>query len=78
MGSLVADSDGDSAPCPKVGRLDTLPRCRREAVRLYIDARQGRIPAADASRLAVVLTLIMTAIRDGELEARIATLESRL
>ena len=74
----MADSDGDSAPCPKVGRLDTLPRCRREAVRLYIDARQGRIPAADASRLAVVLTLVMTAIRDGELEARIATLESRL
>ena len=56
----------------------TPARCRREAVRLYTDARLGRVATADAARLATVLALVMTAIRDGELESRIATLESRV
>ena len=74
----MADSDAVPASSLKVGRLDTLPRCRREAVRLYADARLGRVATADAARLATVLALVMTAIRDGELEARIALLERRL
>ncbi|MGD9509158.1 MAG: hypothetical protein AB7I59_05440 [Geminicoccaceae bacterium] len=60
---------------PHVGRLDCLARVRREASRLYRDARQGRLSSADASRLASVLALIAALLRDGELEERLAALE---
>ncbi len=63
-------------PAPRVGRLDTLPRVRRELVRLYADARQGRLDPRDASRLASVLALVGRLIEGGELEARLAELES--
>jgi hypothetical protein len=57
-------------------RLSTLRQVRREAARLYGDARQGRVPAADASRLASVLALIATILRDADLEARVERLEA--
>ena len=74
------DGAKTSARTPVVGRLDTLPRIRREAARLYCDARRGLIATSDASRLASVLTLLATLIRDAELGAlaeRVAALEAR-
>lgn len=64
-------------PLSRVGRLDTLPRCRREAARLYADARKGTLAAADASKLAAVLGLVATLIERGELEDRLTELERR-
>ena len=65
-----------STPTPRVGRLDTLPRVRRGLVRLYTDARQARLDPKDASRLASVLAIVGRMIETGELEARLAELES--
>ena len=60
---------------PRV-QLDTLPRVRREAARLYMAARRGEITAADASRLASVLGLVGRLIEGGEIERRIEILEA--
>jgi hypothetical protein len=51
-------------PPPRIGRLDTLQRVRLEARQLYVSARRGEIPAADASSLALIATLL----RDGALD----------
>jgi hypothetical protein len=74
--NLFAGKDMASTPTPRVGRLDTLPRVRRELVRLYTDARQGRLDPCDASRLASVLALVGRLIEGGELETRLAELEA--
>ena len=77
----MADIPAPTTPSPKParpGRLDSLPRCRREAVRLYSDARAGLVPARDAAQLASVLTLVASLIRDGELVDRLAELEVRV
>lgn len=65
-------------PPVRVGRLDTLARVRREAVKLYTAGRTGEIAAADASRLASVLTLVGTLISATVLEERLASLEERV
>ena len=81
--SCETETEGEAKTSPRtpvVGRLDTLPRIRREAARLYCDARRGLIATSDASRLASVLTLLATLIRDAELGAlaeRVAALELR-
>ena len=56
-------------------RLDTAPRVRRELARVYADARAGRMPWADATKAAFVLTAIARILDDAELEARIARIE---
>ena len=62
---------------PRVGRLDTLPRCRRELARLYRDARAGKTDAQTAARLASIVAIIARLIEGGELEARLAALEAQ-
>ena len=57
-------------------RLDTAARVRRELARVYADARAGRMPWADATKAAFVLTAIARILDDAELEARIARLEA--
>jgi hypothetical protein len=52
-----------------------MPRVRRELVRLYREARHGRIPAQDASRLASILALVGRMIEGGEIERRLELLE---
>jgi hypothetical protein len=76
---LVAESAAratTSTNTPRVGRLDSLPRCRIEARKLYVDGRTGRISTADCSRLASTLDLVARLIERGELEARIERLEA--
>ena len=65
-------------PTPRRQRLDTIPKLRRELVRLYQDGRAGRIPAVDASRLASVLGLVARLIEGHELELRLIELERRM
>jgi hypothetical protein len=59
----------------RVGALAAAADVKREATRLYRAARRGEVAAADASRLASVLSLILKVIGDADLEARIASLE---
>ena len=73
MDNLVSESASGAETCskpppPRIGRLDTLQRVRLEARQLYVSARRGEIPAADASRLASILALIATLLRDGALD----------
>jgi hypothetical protein len=60
---------------PRVGALEAAADVKREAGKLYRAARRGEIAAADASRLASMLALILKVIEGADLEARIATLE---
>jgi anti-sigma factor ChrR (cupin superfamily) len=65
----------DPPSAPRRHRLDTLPRCRREVARLYAEARQGKLDAQTASRLAHIVALAARMIEGAELEERIARLE---
>jgi hypothetical protein len=60
---------------PRVGALEAAADVKREAGKLYRAARRGEVAAADASRLASVLALILKVIEGADLEARIAVLE---
>jgi hypothetical protein len=80
LGYLVADSrDGAStSPKVKVGRLDSLPRIRRELARLYREARQGQLDPQAACQLGRLLTVLGRMLGDADLlalEQRIAALE---
>lgn len=63
-------------PVPRL-RLATVRDCRRELAKLYGEARRGSIPANEACRLGWLLQVLIGAIRDDELERRIAALEAR-
>jgi hypothetical protein len=65
----------DPPLAPRRHRLDTLPRCRREVARLYAEAREGRLDAQTASRLASIVALAARMIEGAELEERIARME---
>jgi hypothetical protein len=72
------DKNLPTSPPPAQGRRhrpDTLPRCRREVARLYTEAREGKLDAQTATRLASIVALAARLIGDAELEARIARLE---
>ena len=63
-------------PSPaRVGPLDTIADLKLELGRLYRAARRGDVPAADASKLAAVLALLLRAIEGSDIERRLATLE---
>jgi hypothetical protein len=62
---------------PNIGRLDSMPRVRREMVRVYRETRLGRLPTQDATRLVNILFLIGRMIEGGELEERIRALEAQ-
>ena len=56
-------------------KLDSLRDCRREAAKLFREGRAGMIDVLDARRLASVLLVVGSLIRDDDLERRIAALE---
>ena len=58
-------------------RLATIAKVRREAAKLYNQARRGEISACDASKLGSLLALIGRLIEGGELEERIRALEAQ-
>jgi hypothetical protein len=62
-------------PAIRIGRLDTLPRVRRELVRVYKMARTGEIPASEAGKFAFILMTIGKLIEQGDNEKRLQALE---
>jgi hypothetical protein len=64
-------------PVPRVSRLDSMPRVRREMVRVYRETRLGRLATQDATRLVNILFLIGRVLEGGELEERIRALEAQ-
>ncbi len=56
-------------------RLANIKDVRYEVSRVYREARQGSIPAQQATRLVYILTALASMIRDSDLEERIKQLE---
>ena len=68
-------------PPPRIGRLDSLSKCRLELARLYREARHGTLASQDACRLAHIIGLIGKMLEAADLvalEARIITLEQTI
>ena len=65
-------------PTPRRSRatLRTLDDVAVELARLYRRAERGRIPTADASRLAYILTSLGKVIEAGAIESRLTALEA--
>jgi len=62
---------------PATIRLNTIRDCRRELAKVYCDARQGRIEAAEGTKLAFMLTGLSKMIEVDILEQRIQKLERK-
>lgn len=56
-------------------RLGNIKECRRELAKVYSEARQGAIPAQDATRLTYILIALSNMIKDADLEERVSKLE---
>ncbi len=63
-------------PTPHKVPLQSLEDVRREAARVYREARTGRIETADASRLSFMLQGIAKMIESATIERRIERLEN--
>lgn len=69
------------SPPPKKPRQITLTKLahvRGELARLYSEARHGQLNVADASKLAHMLQILAKIIETGDLESRVAAIESLL
>lgn len=65
-----------STPCkPERIRLGNIRDVRHEAARVYREARNGVIPAQEATRFIYMLLSLSNMIKDSELEERITALE---
>lgn len=63
-------------PPPRPPRsLATVGAIRREAARIYREARDGTLPVEHASKLANILQIIARLVEGGDLERRIEALE---
>ena len=67
--------DSRNPTLPKIN-LSTCEDIRREMARLYRDARTGRLPIGDATRLSYILVQIIKAHEIMVLEKRIDALEA--
>jgi hypothetical protein len=77
-GATIEGATGKLIPLavrPRMLRLATVKEVRLELARLYRDAREGKVPAADAAKFAFLLDRIRACIVDHELEARVEQLE---
>jgi hypothetical protein len=75
----AADENGEGIPSAGRSRLrlDTLDRVRRELVKVYRDARDGKRDVSDASKLGHLLVAIGRLIEGSDLERRLEALEQR-
>ncbi|GIK88053.1 MAG: hypothetical protein BroJett026_35340 [Betaproteobacteria bacterium] len=68
-----------SAPSPqRVSRLKSLDDIRGELVRVYREARAGKLDMAEAKALAYLLSVLSSLAKDTILEDRLAALERKL
>ncbi len=58
-------------------RLGSIREIRRELVKIYEEAKTGRISTQDAGRLTYMLQTLVGMIRDSDLEERIKKLEQQ-
>lgn len=63
-------------PTPAKIKLQTLEDVRREAARVYREARAGRLDTSEASKLSFMLQGIGKMIEAGQIERRIEALEN--
>lgn len=79
----VVDSLKTSPPSPTVAkakrmRLHSVSDVKRELRRLYVEARNGTIKSADATKLAYLLNMLANLMVDSDLEERVdAVLEGK-
>lgn len=59
-------------------RLGTLKEIRREMATVYREARLGKMPTQEATRLVYVLIAVENMIKDSDLEERITKLEQNI
>ncbi len=62
---------------PRIGRLDTVGGVVTELGRIYRQARKGELDVGDATRLAMILREIRSALEAGDIERRIQELEGK-
>ena len=77
-GATIDGSTGKLIPLPprpRVLRLAPVKEVRLELARLYREAREGKVAAADAAKFAFLLDRIRACIVDHELEERVRLLE---
>ena len=74
----MSEAEDRRPAATRIGKLDTLGAVRAEAARLYRRGVRGELPAADASRLSNVLSLVAKLIEGGEFESRLEQVEARL
>ncbi len=64
-------------PKIRIGRLDTVGGVVTELGRIYRQARRGELDVGDATRLAMILREIRSALEAGDIERRIQELEGK-
>ncbi len=66
-------------PCKSTRlRLGNIKDVRREMATIYKEARTGKIPTQEATRLVYILISLGNMIKDTELEERLTTLEKNI
>ncbi len=64
-------------PKIRIGRLDSVGGVVTELGRIYRQARKGELDVGDATRLAMILREIRSALEAGDIERRIQELEGK-
>lgn len=57
-------------------KLETLRDLKKEYKRIYVQARTGKIPLADATRFAYLISCMARLINESEIEKRVEQLEA--
>jgi hypothetical protein len=71
-----AGKAGGQVPTPPKIPLQSLEDVRREAARVYREARGGRLDTSEASKLSFMLQGLAKMIEAGQIERRIEALEN--
>jgi hypothetical protein len=72
---ILLDAEESGTPSPWVS-LYSLEAVRREMASVYRQAKAGKIPVQDATRLVYILTAIAKVIEAGDLARRVELLET--
>ena len=73
---IMEPSEKSDLPSPHWTRLATLEDVRKEMALVYRQAKAGKIPVQDATRLVYILTAIGKVIEAGDLARRVELLET--
>ncbi len=71
-------SAANPSPRPRRSPLNSSDRCRREVERIYRDVQDGILREEQATKRAHLVWTIHRMIETGDLEKRLAALETRL